>query len=296
MVHNYYLYEKDGQLSFVPWDYNLSFAGFQLNSASSAVNLAIDEAVSGADLEDRPLFAALMEVEEYKEQYHAYLKEIVKDYFNSGYFEEKLTATKERIAEYVKTDATAFVTYEEFTAGADTLLTFALLRSESVEGQLEGSIPSTDEGQKEDSSNLVDAQNITISDMGVQGGGGGGMKNVTNKRGNMEQLAETGAQAEMDSQMPEDGEEMPGGQMIQSGENLENGEGFGAGERPQKGKRPENGERPENKMDVRGDGVLQPGNSQSQVIARCVWIGISLVIMLAAILLVKLCPRRRFWV
>ena len=24
MIHNYYLYEKDGQLSMIPWDYNLS--------------------------------------------------------------------------------------------------------------------------------------------------------------------------------------------------------------------------------------------------------------------------------
>src|SRR5699024_10997211 len=25
MVHNYYLYEKDGQLAMIPWDYNLGF-------------------------------------------------------------------------------------------------------------------------------------------------------------------------------------------------------------------------------------------------------------------------------
>lgn len=25
MIHNYYLYEKDGQMQMIPWDYNLSF-------------------------------------------------------------------------------------------------------------------------------------------------------------------------------------------------------------------------------------------------------------------------------
>ena len=27
MAHNYYLYENDGQLNIIPWDYNLSFGG-----------------------------------------------------------------------------------------------------------------------------------------------------------------------------------------------------------------------------------------------------------------------------
>lgn len=27
MIHNYYLYEKDGQMSMIPWDYNLAFGG-----------------------------------------------------------------------------------------------------------------------------------------------------------------------------------------------------------------------------------------------------------------------------
>ena len=29
MVHNYYLYEEDGLLSMIPWDYNLAFGAFQ---------------------------------------------------------------------------------------------------------------------------------------------------------------------------------------------------------------------------------------------------------------------------
>ena len=35
MIHNYYLYEQDGKLSMLPWDYNLAFGGFHGNNATS---------------------------------------------------------------------------------------------------------------------------------------------------------------------------------------------------------------------------------------------------------------------
>lgn len=49
MIHNYYLYEQDGKLAMIPWDYNLAFGTFQSNDADSAVNDDID-----AVLSDRP--------------------------------------------------------------------------------------------------------------------------------------------------------------------------------------------------------------------------------------------------
>ena len=43
MIHNYYLYEKDGQLSMIPWDYNLAFGGFESGTdAEGMVNYPID--------------------------------------------------------------------------------------------------------------------------------------------------------------------------------------------------------------------------------------------------------------
>ena len=50
---------------------------------------------------------------------------------------------------------------------------FCLLRAQSIQGQLEGAIPSTDEGQSEDSSTLVDASSVDISAMGTMNNGGG---------------------------------------------------------------------------------------------------------------------------
>ena len=55
MIHNYYLYEEDGQLSMIPWDYNLAFGGFQGGQdATSMVNYPIDTPVSGGTVDSRP--------------------------------------------------------------------------------------------------------------------------------------------------------------------------------------------------------------------------------------------------
>ena len=52
MIHNYYLYEQDGKLSMLPWDYNLAFGGFHGNNATRSVNDPIDDVLS-----DRPMQA-----------------------------------------------------------------------------------------------------------------------------------------------------------------------------------------------------------------------------------------------
>lgn len=177
MEHNYYLYEEDGQLSILPWDYNLSFAGFQSGSAESAVNFPIDTPVSGVSMEDRPLISQLLAVPEYQEQYHAYLQEILDEYFNSGLFLSTIRTIDNRISPYIQNDPTAFYTYEEYQAGVEALKEFGLLRAQSIEGQLNGSIPSTTEGQEADSSALIDAGDLSLTTMGTQGGGGmGGME------------------------------------------------------------------------------------------------------------------------
>ena len=47
-----------------------------------------------------------------------------------------------------------------------------LLRAESIKGQLDGSIPSTNQGQMDDSKNLVDGSSINVEVMGVMSGHG----------------------------------------------------------------------------------------------------------------------------
>ncbi len=177
MIHNYYLYEEDGQLSMIPWDYNLAFGGFQSESdASGLVNYPIDTPVSGGTVQSRPMLAWIFNNEEYTALYHEYFAGFISELFESGEFEELIDSTSAMIAPYVEKDPTKFCTYEEFEAGVDALGEFCLLRAESVRGQLEGTIPSTDEAQAADGSALIDASSLNISDMG-------GMDNTMGGRG-----------------------------------------------------------------------------------------------------------------
>ncbi len=175
MAHNYYLYEDDGQLNIIPWDYNLAFGGFQSGSASETINFPIDTPFSsGVDLEDRQFFMALLENETYLAQYHAYLSQLVEEYVNGGGFDSFYDRVTAQIDELVREDPTSFYTYDEYTAAAAMLKETVKLRAASVQGQLDGSIPSTRDGQSADSSSLIDTSAIDLSVMGVMNGGGQG--------------------------------------------------------------------------------------------------------------------------
>lgn len=175
MAHNYYLYEDDGQLNIIPWDYNLAFGGFQSGSASETINFPIDTPFSsGVDLADRQFFMALLENETYLAQYHDYLSQLVEEYVNGGGFDSFYDRVTAQIDALVQNDPTSFYTYDEYTAAAAMLKETVALRAASVQGQLDGSIPSTRDGQSEDSSNLLDASSIDLSVMGVMNGGGQG--------------------------------------------------------------------------------------------------------------------------
>lgn len=174
MIHNYYLYEKDGRLSMLPWDYNLAFGGFQgAQDATALVNYPIDTPVSGGTLSSRPMLAWIFSKEEYTEQYHQHFSEFIAKYFTDGVFEKTMDQVRELIAPYVEKDPTKFCTYEEFEQGIATLKEFCLLRAESVRGQLDGTIASTAEGQNGNRENWIDASSVNIEDMGTMNHGGG---------------------------------------------------------------------------------------------------------------------------
>ncbi len=171
MDHNYYLYEKNGQLNIIPWDYNLSWGGFSQggsNGGGDIVNHPIDSPYS-----DKDFFDALLENEEYAARYHEYLQQLVDEYYYGGRFGEVYNRIRSQIDESVKTDPTAFYTYDEYNKGAETLYELIMLRAESIKGQLDGTIPSTKEGQAADSSTLIDASSINVSVMGSMSNGGG---------------------------------------------------------------------------------------------------------------------------
>lgn len=177
MIHNYYLYEENGQMAMIPWDYNLAFGGFEsAGGATSLANFPIDSPVSGGSSSDRPMIAWIFANEEYTELYHQYFSEFISDYFDSGKFTEMIDSVKAMISPYVEDDPTKFCTTDEFETGIDTLKEFCLLRAESIRGQLNGSIGSTSDTQ--DESTFVDTGDLEISDMGSMDHSMGGAAEV----------------------------------------------------------------------------------------------------------------------
>ena len=188
MIHNYYLYEDDGVMSMIPWDYNLAFGGFQSETdATALVNDPIDTPVSGGTVDSRPMLSWIFSDETYTEEYHEAFAEFIEEVCDSGYLSNLIASTEELIDSYVQNDTNGFCTYDEFKAGVSALKEFSSLRAESITGQLAGTIPSTEEGQTTDDATLIDASDLTISDMGSMGGGmsGGNARGGNSSGGNM---------------------------------------------------------------------------------------------------------------
>lgn len=288
MAHNYYLYEYEGRLNILPWDYNLSFGGMQAgeNSASDVINDAVDTPFSGTQF-----FDALLEQEEYLEIYHEYLRQLAQEYVLGGRFLTVYEQIRSRIDELVRTDPTAFYSYEEYEAGAGMFQQTVLLRAQSICGQLDGRIPSTDEGQRENGSGLVDASKIDISVMGTFEMGG-----------NMERNG--GSQGNR----PPDGEpeELPEGFGAPPDRELgELPEGFGAPPDEEPGAMPEGfamppdgepGAMPEKfAVPVMGSGMSErQQTSQNDVVkGNLLGYGICLCVILTALVIAKSYRRRR---
>ncbi len=259
MVHNYYLYEKDGVMSMIPWDYNLAFGGFTGGSdATGTVNTAIDTLVSGGDDSDRPMAGWITASEESLALYHEKYQQFIDTVFTSGWFESEFDRVSAMIAPYVEKETRAFYSYEEFQTAADTLKTFCLKRAQSVQGQLDGSIPATSVAQQ-GSDALIDASELSITAMGGMNNGKGG-----DRGGNAGFPGSFGGDFSFDGgsfipgdmpQSPTQGENGAPPDMPDGGFDGSFGGGFGGNASPQGA--PSNGEKPQ-------EGSAQPDLQQTQ--------------------------------
>jgi len=173
MAQNYYIYEHDGKITILPWDYNLAWGGFQ----SAVINFPIDTPLSGVEMSSRPLIEKLFANAEYLERYHRYLQQLVDTYFSNGKFEEKVKTLDALISDYVKNDATAFCTYDEYKTAISSFITLGNLRAQSVQGQLDGTVPSTTAEQNTNTDQLISAGALTLADLGSMMGGRGDNNN-----------------------------------------------------------------------------------------------------------------------
>ena len=186
-VHNFYLHEKDGKLSLVPWDYNLAFGtltyesaygsvlagtdfdfipptGNAMTSETSMINYPIDTPTHNIPMEERPLLNVLLGNEETLAQYHACCNELISYFFENGHYDKLFSQVYEQIRPYIQKNLTFYST-EEFDKGAEAINTYCHLRAESIRGQLDGIIPATEDGQKNAPETLVNADTLHLTDL-----------------------------------------------------------------------------------------------------------------------------------
>ena len=170
--HNYFLYEEDGILSILPWDYNLAFGTYALGMTNPIrdpnilINYPINTPAEGEIMLNRPLYHNLMKHDEYFARYHAFFDEFLSEYFENGRFERTLRQAENLIASYVEKDPTAFCSFDDHRLAVDTLEAVCLLRAESVRDQLSGEIPATLKEQQENPGVGIDASEIDLSVLG----------------------------------------------------------------------------------------------------------------------------------
>ncbi len=108
-------------------------------------------AFGGSD--GKPLVDTLLANETYLAMYEGYLQEMTDTYLTEAYMAEKVTEIHDLIAPYVKQDATAFYSYEEFEQGCSvdpedpySLVYYAVNMAESIRTQIAGGEPTFDTG------------------------------------------------------------------------------------------------------------------------------------------------------
>lgn len=170
--HNYILYEEEGRLWMLPWDYNLAFGTYALGmrdpirDPNVLINYPIDTPAEGSIMRQRPLYHELMKEDALFAQYHSLFSSFLADYFDRGRFEALLQEKEALIAPYVKKDPTAFCSYADHQLAVDTLRQVCQKRKESIQGQLEGRYPSTLAQQQAQPGVGVDAAMIDLRALG----------------------------------------------------------------------------------------------------------------------------------
>lgn len=168
--HNYGLYEKDGVLMMLPWDYDHSLGCMGAASGSSSwtelLNLPIDQPLIGTTLEQRPLLNCLLSDPEYRAQYYALMDELLTEYVESGHLRATVGEITNLILPYIQKESQAGITEERFYAAMQSNLDFCAYRSASIRGQLSGEIPRTAAGQKANPDKLIDCSAFVSPDSG----------------------------------------------------------------------------------------------------------------------------------
>lgn len=165
-IHNYYLRENNGQLSLIPWDYNLAFGRYNMTEdITTIVNYGIDTPLSRAEEKNRPMWSWILANEEYKKEYHAVMNEILAKYFESGEYAKSIDDIYAVIQPYVRQDISSFYSPQQVDEAVLQLKDFCKFRSQSIRLQLDGKLST--ETTKQDANSRIDASTIDLNKMGL---------------------------------------------------------------------------------------------------------------------------------
>ena len=171
MLHNLVLYEGNGKLALLPWDYNLSYATFVsaitnevMEDVTEFLNMGIDSPLLRTEEESRPMWKWIVMDEKYLDEYHDALDALISGYFESGRFEKEARAVYEMLLPYVEKDPTLFYSVDEFKHGFEVLVDFCLRRAQSVRRQLDGNLATINGNQQ--NQDKVNASDLDVMDMG----------------------------------------------------------------------------------------------------------------------------------
>ena len=124
--HNYYLYEKDGMLAMLPWDYNLAFGPYSLGAPRPETDARAFHNCPTAEPAPREIpatptsFSHPFSRGDGRALYRKYLGEVAA-LFESGEFTDEITRAARMIAPYVERDPTAFCSYADHKLAVRTI-------------------------------------------------------------------------------------------------------------------------------------------------------------------------------
>lgn len=170
MLHNYCLYENNGKLAMLPWDYDNAYGCFPADAtfdhdidSNAVINAGIDSPLGIVADEARPMWNWILSDGRYLNAYHIVLSELV-NVIDSGEFRKEADRVYDLILPYTEKDPKTFYPPARSRKAYETLIRFTELRSESVRKQLNGQLAARSELQREE--DKVNASEIRIREMG----------------------------------------------------------------------------------------------------------------------------------
>lgn len=240
-MQNFYLYEADGRIALLPWDYNLAWGGYPDDEGdwgdwgdfdpsqwgnwpgfgghhAEGDSLSHDDAFPhggahaqegdhphwdmpmmggwgnegfsiaqpGEDLgqstpeevsqivnfpintpfteklEKRKFFMNLLANEQYKVRYYHYLDQLCSQYIQGGGMKKFLRTVNKQMGKKAGTEPNKFYTNKQFHAGVEMLANMLRRKAQSVLGQLDGTVPSTWDEQKQHPEKLINCDGINL--------------------------------------------------------------------------------------------------------------------------------------